>query len=66
MRQETNRKILELLSNEIEKYPDIRFIQALWALDIINMNDDRVIEDRFYEEPEKTLEKIWQRLEKRT
>ena len=41
----------ELLDYLIEN-PDLRFIQALWALGIVDGND------RFYEFSEKTLEKV--------
>lgn len=47
-RQEYNRKIASQISEMIEKCPDLRFIQILWALGIINH------EDRFYEESDET------------
>ena len=50
--QKHNLEILEEVKKFLEKYPDMRFIQALWALNIVDK------EDRFYEEPEITLEKI--------
>ena len=51
-RQKYNKEILEILSEFIEEHPEMRFIQALWALDIVSL------EDRFYEEPSKTLDKV--------
>ena len=51
-RQKCNLEILEELKKFLEKHPDMRFIQALWALNIVDK------EDRFYEEPEITLKKI--------
>lgn len=64
-RKEGNKKLLQLLKDYLEANPDIRFIQALWNLKII---DDKIIEgnghdiivpvDRFYEEPGETLERI--------
>lgn len=64
-RKEYNEKILTLLKEYLEKYPDIRFIQALWNLGII---DSEVIDspgheifvprDRFYEEPDETYKRI--------
>jgi hypothetical protein len=33
-RQESNRKIIEELSKAIEKYPDLRFHQLLYNIDI--------------------------------
>ena len=47
-----NKECLRLLEAYLNKCPELRFIQALWALDIVNR------EDRFYEEPDVTLEKI--------
>ena len=47
-----NKKCLEKLSDFLEAHPKFRFIQALWALNIVDN------EDRFYEEPYETLEKI--------
>lgn len=47
-RQEYNRKIVSQISEMVEKCPDLRFIQILWALGIINH------EDRFYEESNET------------
>ena len=54
IRYENNKKILEILSKEIEEYQDFRFIQLLWKLGIVNNKD------RFYEESSETLEKIKQ------
>ena len=51
-RQKYNLEILEEVKNFLEKQPDMRFIQALWALNIVDK------EDRFYEEPEITLAKV--------
>lgn len=64
-RLESNRVILEKLKGFIESNPDIRFIQALWVLGIINSKSiynkgyhEQLIEDRFYEEPSETLKRI--------
>lgn len=64
-RKEENEKLLKILKDYLEANPDIRFIQALWNLKII---DDKIIEgnghdivvlvDRFYEEPGETLKRI--------
>ena len=51
-RYENNIKILEILNKFLNKNKDLRFIQALWSLNIIDK------EDRFYEESEETLSKI--------
>ena len=55
-RQESNKKLLTLLEEYISKYPNFRFIQLLWLLDIVN--DD----DRFYEESEETLKIVLKKL----
>lgn len=64
-RKEENEKLLKVLADYLENNPDIRFIQALWALDIIDREvadssgfETSFIVDRFYEEPDKTLERI--------
>jgi len=51
-RKKYNFTILKKLEEFLKGHPDFRFIQALWALNIV----DR--EDRFYEEPDKTLDKV--------
>lgn len=51
-RSKYNLEILEEVKKFLEKQPDMRFIQALWALNIVDK------EDRFYEEPEITLAKV--------
>lgn len=51
-RQKYNRELLKIISKEVEKHPELRFIQLLWGLGIINA------EDRFYEEPDITLNRI--------
>ena len=57
-RQENNFALIEELRKYFEKYPQMRFIQGLWALGIINRDKSLVIEDRFYEEPGQTLRKV--------
>lgn len=64
-RIKANQRLLEILKETLCKNPDLRFIQALWALKII---DSKVKEgsgheiivpvDRFYEEPSETLKRI--------
>lgn len=46
-----NKAILNKLSDLIDKYPDMRFNQLLWATGII-ANDENGIIDKFYEESE--------------
>ena len=57
-RQEYNLKILQRLFVLIMDEPDLRFIQALWVLKLIDQDSSFNIKDRFYEEPEETLKRI--------
>ena len=58
-RQEYNLKILQRLFTLIMDEPDLRFIQALWTLKLVDRENDSLnIKDRFYEEPEDTLRRI--------
>lgn len=57
-RQKYNLEILNKLEEFLKKHPDFRFIQALWALNIIDRDEKNLIIDRFYEEPDKTLDKV--------
>ena len=56
LRQSSNKIILEHISEYLEKYSDMRFIQALQNLGII----DKEGTDRFYEESIDTLNIIEQ------
>lgn len=63
MRIEANLKLLELLKETLCKNPELRFIQALWNLGIIDRAKEEwgkssYIRDRFYEESEDTLKRI--------
>ena len=51
-RKENNLKILKKLESYLNEYPDIRFIQALWSLHIVDELD------RFYEEPSITIKRM--------
>lgn len=51
-RYEYNKKILNIIKNEIEENKDLRFIQLLWKLNIIDH------EDHFYEESKETFDKL--------
>lgn len=64
-RKEDNEKLLKILKDYLEANPDIRFIQALWNLNIIDKQtidacgfEYSFIIDRFSEEPNETLERI--------
>ena len=53
-RQTCNEDILEILSDFVAAYPEMRFMQILSAL---GLSFDEY-NDRFYEESEETLEKV--------
>lgn len=64
-RIEANIKLLEILRETLCKNPELRFIQALWSLKIIDSKVEEgagheiiVPVDRFYEEPSETLKRI--------
>lgn len=57
-RKEENEKLLKILKDYLEANPDIRFIQALWNLKLIDSKIGEGIIDRFYEEPNETLKRI--------
>lgn len=56
-RKQDNAFLRELVSLHQEIYPDLRYIQSLWALGIIDKNTEIV--DRFYEEPYDTIVRIF-------
>lgn len=64
-RIKANQRLLEIFKETLCKNPDLRFIQALWALKIIDSKVEEgsgheiiVPVDRFYEEPSETLKRI--------
>lgn len=62
-RLEANRLILSELSKTIEQYPDLRFIQTLSGIGILQPKYDEEwkcvgYKDTFYEESEDTLKRI--------
>ena len=57
-RQLYNLQIINELMNYLLKHPEMRFIQALWAVGIIDRDGALTIRDRFYEEPDETLKKL--------
>lgn len=64
-RIEANKKLLALLEEKLCKNPELRFIQALWSLGVIDSieeNDNGInlleVVDRFYEESTDTLKRI--------
>lgn len=51
-RYENNKQILEILKNNIEENKNLRFVQILWMLNIVDNTD------RFPEEPWITIKRI--------
>ena len=59
-RQEANKKILEILGDYVNKYPDWRFGQILVNSNVVNIihtSGGTICDDPFYEESTTTLEK---------
>jgi len=69
-RQESNRVLVQLISDMVEKYPDLRFHQILHLLDVVvpreSMTGDREdgMQDLFYEESVNTLDRVGKAAEK--
>ena len=57
-RYENNKQILEILKNNIEENKNLRFVQILWMLNIVDNTD------RFYEEPWVTIKRISNTIER--
>lgn len=57
-RRENNLLLLEKLKAVLAASPDLRFIQALFAMRVIDQDKNGNIVDRFYEEPCDTLNRI--------
>ena len=57
-RQNSNRVILEILSDLIEKYPDARFGQILYKTGIIQQDKNGNLIDIFGEESDVTLHRM--------
>lgn len=67
MRQRANLIINEIVQLFLEAYPDLRYVQALFALGILDQTLDMergvaVTVDRFYEEPIDTLKRCEKRI----
>lgn len=60
-RQEANLRLLEIIQDYLEKYPSLRFGQALVNLNILEPTDNMtVVKDPFYDEPMAMLDRIKQ------
>lgn len=62
LRKECNFLLGNVINLNLSLYPELRYIQNLWALDIIDtryvQNDGNFIVDRFSEEPYDTIVRI--------
>lgn len=70
-RQESNKVLVQLITDMVEKHPDLRFHQILHSLDIVipieGMMAGEVhtgMQDLFYEESVKTLDRVSKAVEK--
>lgn len=57
MRHRVNLFLNEIVRLFLHSYPDLRYIQALFALGIIDQDHIGMVVDRFYEEPIDTLKR---------
>lgn len=69
MRQKANTVLNVIVGLFLKSYPDLRYIQALYAIGIIDQEPDSVgysalVVDRFYEEPIDTLKRCKERIVK--
>lgn len=53
-----NLEILEEIVSYTMEHPELRFVQILWSLNVINRDTDGNLMDRFYEEPDVTLLRV--------
>jgi hypothetical protein len=63
-RQESNRVLVQLISDMVESQPDLRFHQILHSIGVEKQLDIGVTQDLFYEESVKTLERVSETIEK--
>lgn len=61
-RQNSNEAIIKILADTVKKYPDLRFGQILYILDIIRQDESGNVIDIFSEEPDTTLHRIKRKL----
>lgn len=62
-RQENNRKLIKILSELVENYPDWRFGQLLFNAGYIDRKKNSLdIQDPFYEESKDTLTRVMSRV----
>ena len=60
-RQEANLRLLGIIQDYLEKYPSLRFGQALVNLNILEPTDNTsVVKDPYYDEPIAMLDRIKQ------
>lgn len=67
LRPECNRLLENVVELYLKTFPELRFIQMLWGLNIIDstyiQNEEYPIIDRFYEEPYDTVVRILPEIE---
>lgn len=64
-RQESNRILTQLVSEMVEKHPDLRFHQILHVIDIVvDSKEIGLVEDLFHEESIDTLDRVNKAIEK--
>lgn len=62
MRHRVNLFLNEVVRLFLHSYPDLRYVQALFALGIIDQSHMGLVVDRFYEEPIDTLRRCRERI----
>lgn len=62
LRQEANTVLDAVVNIMIQKYRDLRYIQILWAIGIIDAKSSGSAVDRFYEEPIDTLKRCYDKI----
>ena len=57
VRKNANKELLNILTNYLEKHPEIRFSQAIENLNIVKTNDEYWVNE-FYVESDVLLERV--------
>jgi hypothetical protein len=57
-RQQINKLIIKMISDAIDKYPDLRFGQILTGMSVLKRAATGLVFDMFHEESDETLERI--------
>lgn len=62
LRQEANVILDAVVNIMVQNYKDLRYIQILWAIGIIDYKSSGAAVDRFYEEPIDTLKRCYNKI----